>query len=335
MYQHCHSPTNSKGNLIYLALMTERIPKFLSTHIDPSAPPFVFGEVFDVPRLNEVKDPESQVLDDLGYGWTVWETVQQHLEIPEPRQSPSLNLLKLVIKRLAITDVMWTRTSAWVKLISPSLFVSCITWVSRGSFENLDLSSTDYPSLQHQVSLPPDDHVLCFDFLYYISAHHTWEWELDYSPAWRFVGQHMRWTASMEKIADAHTRRAMNVPATETTPPASQIFGHGISINMRHDQCFAPLSVIARRVSEVQEELRTRKGIETTHVIMTSDERDPEWWSDVRALGWMWVNYAAEQTEEIYGKWHPVFIDAIIRSNGACVVGTRGSIMSTLASRRV
>ncbi|KAG1833390.1 hypothetical protein EV424DRAFT_1365171, partial [Suillus variegatus] len=42
------------------------------------------------------------------------------------------------------------------------------------------------------------------------------------------------------------------------------------------DQCFAPLSVIARRVSEVQEELRTRKGIEATHVIITSDERDPE-----------------------------------------------------------
>ncbi|KAG1794731.1 hypothetical protein EV424DRAFT_1649070 [Suillus variegatus] len=96
------------GNLIYLALITERIPiilKFLSTHIDPNAPPFIFGEVFDVPRLSqavgihllqwhEVKDPESQVVDDLGC-WTVWETVQQHIEIPEPRRSPSLNLLKL------------------------------------------------------------------------------------------------------------------------------------------------------------------------------------------------------------------------------------------------
>ncbi|KAG1836922.1 hypothetical protein C8R48DRAFT_125116 [Suillus tomentosus] len=99
---------DARGNLIYLALITERvpmIPKFLSNHIDPSAPSFVFGEVFDVPRLSqaigihllqwhEVKDPESQVLDYVGC-WTVLETVQQHIEIPEPRRSPSLNLLKL------------------------------------------------------------------------------------------------------------------------------------------------------------------------------------------------------------------------------------------------
>ncbi|KAG2113802.1 uncharacterized protein F5147DRAFT_650213 [Suillus discolor] len=136
----------------------------------------------------------------------------------------------------------------------------------------------------------------------------------------------MRWTASMEKIADWHTRRAMNVPATDPTPPY-------IYIHMRHgdfsqqcedfpvDQCFAPLFVIARRVSEAQEELRTREGIDATHVIMTSDERDPEWLS--------------ERIEEIYGKWHPVFIDTIIQSNGAGFVGTRGSTMSTLAGRRV
>jgi len=56
-------------------------------------------------------------------------------------------------------------------------------------------------------------------------------------------------------------------------------------------------------VSEVQEELRIQKGIEVTHVIMTSDERDPEWWSGVKAMGWTWVDYAAERTEEVYGKW--------------------------------
>ncbi|KAG1899783.1 uncharacterized protein F5891DRAFT_1036533 [Suillus fuscotomentosus] len=93
------------------------------------------------------------------------------------------------------------------------------------------------------------------------------------------------------------------------------------------DQCFAPLSIIARGVPEVQEELRTQKGIDATHIIMTSDERGPEWWLDVRALGWTWVDYAAERTEEIYGKWH--------LSNGTSFVGTRGSTICTLASRRV
>jgi hypothetical protein len=36
---------------------------------------------------------------------------------------------------------------------------------------------------------------------------------------------------------------------------------------------------------------------------MTSDETDPEWWDSVRALGWTWVDYEAEKTEEVYGKW--------------------------------
>jgi len=342
----------SYANLIYLALLTERtpiIPKFVSSHMDSDTPPFIFGEVFDVPRLSqaigihllewhEVKDPESQVLDDIGC-WTVWETVQYHIAIPEPRHSASIDQLKL--------DISWTQTPAWVELSSPSRQDNHASFWSLASLgfpetrsDSLASSLNNHPSPSHHVSLPPDDHLLCFDLLYFVSARHTWEWELDYSPAWRFVGQHMRWTAKIESLADAYARRAMKVPVNAPTPPY-------VSIHIRHgdfrdqcdkvpvDQCFASLSVIARRVSEVQEELRTRKGIEATHVIMTSDEGDPEWWSGVRALGWTWVDHAAERTEEIHGKWHPVFIDAIIQSNGAGFVGTLRSTMSTLARRRV
>ncbi|KAG0699739.1 hypothetical protein DFH29DRAFT_854523 [Suillus ampliporus] len=337
------------AHLIYLALITERIPiiaKFLSSHIDESAPPFAFGEVFDVPRLSqaigipvlewqEVKDSESQVLDDLGC-WSVWETTQNRPD-SQPQGSPILSRLKL--------DISWTRSPDWIKLTPPSEGDEHASFWSLATLgfpeaRSKSLGSTNHPSPQHQVSLPPDDHVLCYDFLYYVGAQHPWEWEWDYSPAWRFVGQHMRWNASIERLADAHARRAMNVPLDEPTPPY-------ISVHVRHgdfrdqcndvpvDQCLASLSIIGRRVSEVQEELRTRKGIEVTHVIMTSDEHDPEWWSEVRALGWTWVDYETERTEEIYGKWHPVFIDAIIQSNGAGFVGTRGSTMSVVARRRV
>ncbi|KIK40127.1 hypothetical protein CY34DRAFT_87868, partial [Suillus luteus UH-Slu-Lm8-n1] len=189
-------------------------------------------------------------------------------------------------------DISWTRTPAWVELISPFKQDNHASFWSLASLgfpearsSSLELSPTNHPSPHHQLSLPPDDHVLCFDFLYYVSAHHTWEWEweLDYSPAWRFVGQHMRWTARMERIADMHARRAMGVMVDGPTPPY-------VSIHIRHgdfseqcegipiDQCFASLPVIACRVSEVQNELRTRKGIDATHVLMTSDETDPEWW---------------------------------------------------------
>ncbi|KAG2140052.1 hypothetical protein DEU56DRAFT_291167 [Suillus clintonianus] len=339
------------GNLIYLALITERIPiipKFLSSHIDSSAPPFPFGEIIDVPRLSqaigtpllewhEVKDWESQVLDDLGC-WSVWESVEKYQEDPRPRGSPSIGRLNL--------DISWTRTPDWVKLTPPGVeddhasFWSLATLGFPQARSN-NLGLTNHPSPQHQVSLPPDDHLLCFDFLYFVGAQNPWEWQSDYSPAWRFVGQHMRWNATIERLADAHARRAMNVQSNEPTPPYISVhirhgdFGDQCNDGISLDQCFAPLSIIARRVSEVQEELRTQKGVEVTQVIVTSDESDPEWWSGVRALGWTWVDYAAERTEEIYGKWHPVFIDAIIQSNGAGFVGTRGSTMSLLALRRV
>ncbi|KAG2156623.1 uncharacterized protein EDB93DRAFT_1247329 [Suillus bovinus] len=336
------------GNLIYLALITERIPiiaKFIPSHVDHSVPPFAFGDVFDVPRLShavrtpiiewhEVKDSESEVLDDLGC-WSLWESVQNSES--HPRGSSSLDGLKL--------DVSWTRTPDWVKLTPPGVTDSHASFWSLATLgfpetrsDNLEL--TNYPSPQHQVSLPPDDQLLCFDYLYYVGAQNAFEWESDYSPAWRFVGQHMHWNASLERLANEYARRAMSVPENEPTPPY-------ISIHMRHgdfrrycngvplDQCFASLPVIARRVAEVQEELRTQKGTEVTQVIMTSDERDPEWWSGVRAMGWTWIDYASEQTEEIYGKWYPVFIDAIIQSNGAGFVGTDGSTMTTLARRRV
>ncbi|KAG1896598.1 uncharacterized protein F5891DRAFT_1130253 [Suillus fuscotomentosus] len=244
---------------------------------------------FDVPRLSqaigihllqwhEVNDPESQVLGDLGC-WTVWET------------HPSS-----MIKSMDITDISWTRAPAWVERTFLSVHHSHASFWSLASLgfpetrsKSLEFSLTNRPSPQHQVSLPLDDHVLCFDFFYYVGAHHTWEWESDYSPAWRF-------------IVDAHSRRAMSEP----TPPY-------ISVHIRHGD----FSHQCKEVSEAQEELRTRKGIDATHLIMTSDERDPEWWSDVGALG------------------HPVFIDAIIQSNGAGFVGTRDSTMSTLANRRV
>ncbi|KAG1885499.1 hypothetical protein F4604DRAFT_1890272 [Suillus subluteus] len=293
------------GNLIYLALITERIPiiaKFIPSHVD-NIPRLSQAIESPVIEWHEVKDSKSEVLDDLGC-WNVWESVQK-LE-PRPRESPSLGLLRL--------DVSWTRTPDWVKLTPPAIGDNHASFWSACN--------------------PCDDQLLCFDYLYYVGAQNAWEWESDYSPAWRFVGQHMHWNASLERLADEHARRAMNVPINEPTPPY-------ISIHIRHgdfrnycndlplDQCFASLPVIARRVAEVQEELRKQKSIEVTQVIMTSDERDPEWWSGVRAMGWTWVDYATERTEEIYGKWYPVFIDA------PGFVGTHGSTMTTLARRRV
>lgn len=336
------------GNLIYLALITERIPiipRFTPSHVGPDTPTIPFGHVFDVPRLSKalripilewdrVKDVDSEVVDELGC-WAVWPLTQNEENIPRRSTHPSR--LKL--------DISYTRAPAWVKFSPPEI------QDRHGSFWSLArlsfpearaeaMSQPPEPSPEHQAYLPPDDQLLCYDYLYYMAVEQPWEWNWDYAPEWRFVGRHMHWNATLEKLALDHARRAMGVSDDESTPPF-------ISIHMRRGDfrvyckdvaeadCFPPLSAIADRVAEVQQELFDRKGISVTEVIMTSDERDPSWWAEVRDFGWSHVDFAAEQTVEKYGKWYPVLIDAVIQSRGAGFIGTYGSTMSTVAERRV
>lgn len=83
---------------------------------------------------------------------------------------------------------------------------------------------------------------------------------------------------------------------------------------------------------EVREELRQRYGIDVEHVIMTSDEDDPAWWTEVEAQGWKAPDHT--KTESEYGRWYPVLIDAVIQSNGKGFVGTVQSTMSEMAMLR-
>jgi len=135
---------------------------------------------------------------------------------------------------MAITDISWTRTPDWVKMTprgegdKHASFWSLAT-LAFPEIRSNNLASTNLPSPHHQVSLPPDDQVLCYDYLYYVGAQNPFEWEMDYSPAWRFVGQHMRWNASMEKLAEEHARRAMKVPTGEPTPPVSKNSHFGVT----------------------------------------------------------------------------------------------------------
>ncbi len=102
--------------------------------------------------------------------------------------------------------------------------------------------------------------------------------------------------------------------------------------------CLGELSAHVFPVTrEVQEELRARKGIEVPmdRVVITSDESDPAWWDEVKALGWKTVDHQAARTAEVLGRWYPVILDAAIQSNALGFVGTDRSTYSILSRRRV
>ncbi|KAJ7282082.1 hypothetical protein C8J57DRAFT_89866 [Mycena rebaudengoi] len=335
-------------NLIYLALITERIPVipfFPPSHIadgDYSYGPTInFGEVFDVPRLqreigipilefHQVKDPRSESLDNLGC-WTIWPSVQTVNKGPHFTIAPTR--LKL--------DISYTTAPSWIKLLDGEDGDPHASFWSLAalSFPEMRAQSLTEPALSpiNKVALPPDDHLLCFDNLYWLSAHSIYEMEHDFGPAWRFVGKHLHFTPKIQQLSHSYLRRAFGVSEPDSIPPY-------ISIHVRHgdfkdwceapvDDCFAPLSVIARRVEEVREDLLSRKGISVDHVVVTSDERDSAWWDEVDRRGWVRLDHS--QTAELLGKWYPILIDAAIQAAGDGFVGTDRSTVSVLAAKRV
>lgn len=64
------------------------------------------------------------------------------------------------------------------------------------------------------------------------------------------------------------------------------------------------MDVFSVRVAEVQEELRQRKGINVTHVIMTSDEQDEKWWDRVHEMGWLRIDHEKANTIAVHGEWY-------------------------------
>ncbi|KAF9654199.1 hypothetical protein BDM02DRAFT_3182029 [Thelephora ganbajun] len=341
------------GNLIYLALITDRIPvipKFTPSHVlvDGHADDLPFGEVFDIPRLaslikspilewRDIKIDESPVVESMGC-WAIWPEQQYYDSIPREGWFP----------RNSGLDVSYTRAPSWVKanpgnehdktsrfwdLARLSFPDARREWLNNGQA----IQQTPSPILN--VIEDPDQQMLCMDYLYFAAAIGDVEYDYDFSPAWRFVVAHMHWTERLEAIGELYLRSTFGLKPSQPIPPY-------ITIHIRHgdfsnwcngvplEECFAPIPVIARRVREVQEELSIKyPGMNVKHVIMTSDERDEAWWDLVRAQGWCRIDHSSTAAQ--YGRWYPVIIDAIVQSKGMGFVGTDRSTFSIISRRRV
>jgi hypothetical protein len=71
--------------------------------------------------------------------------------------------------------------------------------------------------------LGPDVHMSCFDILYFVTAGtQPFEWKTPWSPAWRFIGQHLKFTDSLTQLATAYVERAFGVTRDEL-PPVSAV----------------------------------------------------------------------------------------------------------------
>ncbi|KAJ7125778.1 hypothetical protein C8R43DRAFT_1075303 [Mycena crocata] len=334
----------SQINLIYLSLLTERVPiltPFSPIHHQHGAPTVPFGDVFDLPRLQkavgipilewgQVKNAESKVVDSLG----CWDLGGRH--------GPHWTL-----KLGETSDTSYTPAPSWIKNSAnkqgPHLRFSALMALTFASNQPKPLAPPSRSPV-HNVSLPVSQQLQCFDYLYWVADADVAAWHFnelwdDHSPAWRFVGRHMHWTPKIELLAQTYLRRAFGLSLTEPIPPYISIhvrrgdFKEWCKKGTPADRCYAPLSTYARRVEEVRAEILTTKNITVDRVIMTSDEKSSDWWEDVRALGWHSADH--NRTAATYGKWYPVFIDAAIQSGSIGLVGTELSTVSKIAYKRI
>ncbi|KAG8869692.1 hypothetical protein FRB98_002285 [Tulasnella sp. 332] len=345
-------------NIVLLAQFSRRIaiiPPFSPSHIGYNESNIPFGDVFDVPRLAEaLRTPVLEWRDvkkDIGTVagpmseklgcWTCWAAFDDGPRGGRARENRLEGRLGLDISYTKVpTSTMmpegYNHLSSW-RLAALGFHSG---WL-QGTQENQPMDSEG--PLKHRM--PPDEQLLCFDFLYYVSTIRPWEWDEEYNPAWQIASK-MHFAPRMVRIANGMLMRVFNVQTDDDIPPF-------ISIHVRHGDfkgmcgdvplpdCLASLSVIARRVQEVQDELaNTRPGFNggaPLKVLMTSDERDQTWWDDVRSLGWYFVDHGprGEDTTAKYGKWYPPLLDSVFQSMGTGFVGTDRSTMSMVARRRV
>lgn len=124
-----------------------------------------------------------------------------------------------------VPDISYTQAPNWVKLIPNfqyDLFASfwslAVLAFPEGRRDNL-VEPRESP-INH-VKLPPDEHLLCYDYLYYVAAQTPNEFNFDFSPAWRFVGQHLHWTPQLDALIDQYVRRTIGAVDDDPTPDVS------------------------------------------------------------------------------------------------------------------
>ncbi|KAI0668727.1 hypothetical protein C8Q78DRAFT_1071184 [Trametes maxima] len=336
------------GNLIYLSMITGRIPIIppFTSHINEQASPLPYSDIFDVPRMvlalntpilewHMIKDLEHlqtpDARDELGC-WNIWEV--DNMQSTGPRGSYSTELLNL--------DISYTRAPANVKLIPNFEHDSHSTFWSLAKLAFPDGRAEALERPNENPTRPSSNGLVCYDYLYYVCALDPFEFERDYSPMWREVMVHAHWNAVPQRLAEEYLRHTFHLPDGAPIPPFIVIHARrgdflGWCGDVPKDDCFAPLSAFARRVREVQEEVRRRHGVyvPASRVVMTGDEKDARWWAAVEERGWRRLNHAGERTAERFGNWYPVILDAVVQSMAIGFVGTDRSTFSHMARRRV
>ncbi|KAJ3513915.1 hypothetical protein NLJ89_g2685 [Agrocybe chaxingu] len=344
-------------NMIYMGIISDRIPIISpfgpDDHISYEAGTLQFSRVFNLTQAkktlnrpllewHELKQegPPTSVLEPAqhdGEALGCWST--RHETDPNPLR------VRSVVTHLKL-DIAYTRIPLNARH-SPDnkdhdflVFNQLVPYIYP---KNPWQKPSSFPLMQASPlgkKLPPDEQLACFDFLYYVtSSREEYEWRFSWSPAWRMVATHLRFTGELMSMAEGYLRRAFQVP--DRIPPFIAVhmrrgdFGRQCWDGRTPEQCFVPLESYRKAVESVQKELLEKKGIQVERVVLMSDELDSKFWEETHKLGWSRFDHREERTLEKYGEWYPPLIDSVAQSMAAGFVGTGDSTYSLVSARRV
>jgi len=271
-------------NLIYLGVITKRVPvvaMFQNGHLTFEAGTVAFGDVFDIPRLSaaldlpilewrDVKNSSSKELDEIGC-WSAWEMfgARDPNKEPSPRASYITDILGLDISYTPMPkDVATADKETFVKIYGMAAVAS-----GHGRQDALNQRpkmipnanpphSYPRPSPKNRVSMLPDDHLVCYDEMYYVSTAYKYEWNYEFWPAWSVVGTHVHFLPEIENRAWDYIARALgsDVAGSALHPPFIGIHARRANFanyckDIPREECYAPLSAFARRVEEVLDDI--------------------------------------------------------------------------------
>ncbi|KAG9038503.1 hypothetical protein FS837_001244 [Tulasnella sp. UAMH 9824] len=282
-------------NLLYLALITQRIPIIpplvpSPSHLgfDKPLPMINFGEVFDLPRLRRAL--RSPILE--------WKDVKRaHYGEPWSIKTPPMD--GVVEEELGCWSTDQVIRGRWPHRTSLETFLK------------LDVAYTPVPL---SVAVPRFPDQSTFWGLAYLTFSHaeesvgcTGKWEVP-----PFIAVNIR-------RDDFDSGWCRSHPEAECHPPLNVFRNRVRQVQEALAEKFGPVT----KLGNVHD------------VIVTSDEKNATWWGQVRRMGWVYIDHGKERTAELYGTWYPAIIDAVVQSMSIGFVGTQGSTMSRVAALRV
>ncbi|KAH0589112.1 hypothetical protein H2248_004880 [Termitomyces sp. 'cryptogamus'] len=276
-------------NMVYLGTVSDRIPIIPpfapDDHISSSAGPLPFGEIFDLDRLR--RSLRKPVLE-----WSDVKSLPPRLSLDAPSSVEQFGcwstrpphekepfLAHNLLHHLGL-DISYTRLPEYIRQ-DPSLAAHshiALMPLAQKIYSLNPLTHSGDEILMapspHGAKLSPNNHLACFDFMYYASVGtQPYEWQSSWSPVWRHIGRYLEFTEPIIDIVKGYVRRALQVITYELPPFITVHARRGDFVHQCWDvpsQCLAPLSAYVRKVKEIQGAIFVKFGIKVTEVLITS-----------------------------------------------------------------